>query len=83
MAKLRRKQGRKTTVPPVDYPHSKAQMALRLGVTDRTVENWQRKLGLPFVRLHERRNVYFWADVERWLRTRQVTLVMEPDGGAL
>lgn len=44
----------------------KEQLAAFLGVTQRTVENLQRR-GLPFYRLGPRRNRYDLAAVRAWL----------------
>jgi phage terminase Nu1 subunit (DNA packaging protein) len=57
---------------------TKEQLSAFLGVTQRTVENLQRK-GLPFYRIGPRRNRYDPKSVAAWLdRSCRVTVV----GGA-
>jgi hypothetical protein len=69
---------------PATNPHSpqhtsglltKSDIAKFLGVTERTVENLQRR-GLPFYRLGPRRNRYDPKSVAAWLdRSCRVTVV--------
>ena len=56
-----------------DHLLSKAELARYLGVTGRTVEEYQRR-GLPYFRLSARRNRYDLTAVRAWLE-RQCRVV--------
>jgi predicted DNA-binding transcriptional regulator AlpA len=52
---------------------SQRQVALRLGVSARTIEGWRaRGTGPPFLRLSARAVRYRLSDLERWLAQRRV-----------
>jgi len=52
---------------------SQRQVALRLGVSARTIEGWRaRGVGPPFLRLSARAVRYRAVDLEQWLDQRRV-----------
>ena len=52
---------------------SQRQVALRLGVSARTIEGWRaRGVGPPFLRLSARAVRYRSSDLEQWLDQRRV-----------
>jgi phage terminase Nu1 subunit (DNA packaging protein) len=61
------------TVQGTDHLLSKQELARYLGVTGRTVEEYQRR-GLPYFRLSARRNRYDLMAVRAWLE-RQCRVV--------
>jgi hypothetical protein len=60
-------------VQGIDHLLSKTELARYLGVTGRTVEEYQRR-GLPYFRLSARRNRYDLTAVRAWLE-RQCRVV--------